>query len=53
MQSLMQGIEASGLFKVKYDPSYHQVVGTSNGTREYAIFIAYLEGNNSEYKTGH
>ncbi len=53
MQTLVRGIEASGLFKVKYDPSYHQVVNTSNGTREYAIFSAYLEGNNSEYKTGY
>jgi hypothetical protein len=48
MQTLVRGIEASGLFKVKYDPSYHQVVNTSNGTREYAIFSAYLEGNNNE-----
>lgn len=52
MQTLVRGIEISGLFKVKYDPSYHQVVNTSNGTREYAIFSAYLEGNNNEYKTG-
>lgn len=48
MQTLVQGIEASCLFKVKYDSSYHQVVDTANGTREYAIFSAYLEGNKNE-----
>lgn len=47
IQTLVRGIEASGLFKVKYDHSYHQVVNTSNGTREYAVFSAYLEGNNN------
>jgi ABC-type transport system involved in Fe-S cluster assembly fused permease/ATPase subunit len=43
MRTLVNGIETSGLFKVKYDPSYHQIVDTLNGKREYAIFSAYLE----------
>lgn len=43
MKTLVNGIETCGLFKVKYDPSYHQVVDTPNGKREYAIFSAYLE----------
>lgn len=43
MKTLVMGIEKSGLFQVEYDPLYHQVVNTSNGKREYAVFSAYLE----------
>ena len=43
IRTLVNGIEASGLFKVKYDSNYHQVVDTPNGKREYAVFSAYLE----------
>lgn len=43
IETLVRGIEMCGLFKVKYDPKYHQVVDTSNGKREYTVFSAYLE----------
>lgn len=43
MKTLADGIEKCGLFKVKYDPTYHQVIDTPNGIREYAVFSAYLE----------
>lgn len=42
MPSLVSGIETCGLFKIKYDHTYHQMVDTPNGKREYAIFSAYL-----------
>lgn len=43
MDTLVAGIEKSGLFKIKYEKSYHQIVDTPNGKREYAVFSAYLE----------
>ncbi|MBV9576708.1 MAG: hypothetical protein JO149_08810, partial [Gammaproteobacteria bacterium] len=43
MPSLVAGIEKIGLFKVKYNPHYHQIVKTENGEREYAVFSAYIE----------
>lgn len=43
MASLVKGIEKCGLFKVRYDKNYHQLVDTFNGTREYAVFSAFLE----------
>jgi hypothetical protein len=43
MRALVSGIEKIGLFKVKYDPNYHQLVKTTNGEREYAVFSAYIE----------
>lgn len=43
MKTLANGIEKSGLFKVRYNPNYHQVVDTLNGKREYAVFSAYIE----------
>lgn len=43
METLVNGIEKSGQFKVNYDKNYHQVIDTSNGKREYAVFSAYLE----------
>ncbi|TAK77679.1 MAG: hypothetical protein EPO11_02345 [Gammaproteobacteria bacterium] len=43
MQTLANGIEKCGLFKIKYDNSYHHIVDTLNGKREYAVFSAYLE----------
>lgn len=43
MHTLVLGIEKIGLFKVKYDPHYHQVIKTANGEREYAVFSAYIE----------
>lgn len=42
MNTLINGIEACGLFKIKYNPNFHQIVDTSNGKREYAVFSAYL-----------
>ncbi len=42
MQTLVKGIEMCGLFKIKYDPTYHQIVDTPNGKREYAVFSAFL-----------
>lgn len=42
ISSLVSGIETCGLFKVKYDKKYHQMVDTPNGMREYAVFSAYL-----------
>lgn len=41
MKTLVSGIEKIGLFKVKYNPNYHQLVKTENGEREYAVFSAY------------
>jgi hypothetical protein len=41
--TLVSGIEKCGLLKVKYDPTYHQVVDTANGKREYAVFSAFLQ----------
>lgn len=43
MKTLVNGIEKSGLFTIIYDEKYHQVVNTSNGKREYAVFSAHLE----------
>jgi hypothetical protein len=43
IRTLVNGIEKCGVFNVKYDSSYHQVVDTANGKREYAVFSAYLE----------
>jgi hypothetical protein len=43
MDTLVKGIEMTGLFKVKYDPKYHQIVDTPNGKREYSVFSAYLD----------
>ncbi len=43
IKTLVNGIEKSGLFKIKYDPNYHQTVDTLNGEREYAVFSAYLK----------
>ena len=43
MKTLVHGIEASGLFKVKYNPEYHQIIDTTNGLREYAVFSAFLD----------
>lgn len=43
MKTLVEGIEKCGLFKIEYDETYHQVVDTPNGKREYAVFSAYLE----------
>lgn len=42
MQTLVDGIEMCGLFKIKYDHNYHQIVDTPNGKREYAVFSAFL-----------
>lgn len=43
MKTLVSGIEKCGLFNVAYDNSYHQVVDTPNGKREYVVFSAYVE----------
>jgi len=43
MKTLVEGIETCGLFKIHYDESYHQIVDTLNGTREYAVFSAFSE----------
>ena len=43
MVSLIKGLETCGLFKIKYDPQYHQMVDTPNGKREYAVFSAFLD----------
>ena len=43
MQTLVDGIKKGGIFNIAYDKDYHQVVDTSNGKREYAVFSAYLE----------
>lgn len=43
MKTLANGIETCGLFKIKYDPKYHQMVDTPNGMREYAVFSAFLD----------
>lgn len=43
IKTLVNGIEACGLFKIKYDSNYHQIVDTPNGMREYAVFSAFLE----------
>lgn len=42
VKTLVEGIEKCGLFKIKYDENYRQIVNTSNGKREYAVFSAYL-----------
>lgn len=42
METLINGITASGLFKIKYNPNFHQIIDTPNGKREYAVFSAYL-----------
>ena len=45
MTTLVEGIKKGRLFrKVAYDPNYHKRVDTPNGVREYAVFSAYLEG---------
>lgn len=41
MHTFVSGITKSGLFNIAYDPDY-QVVFTDNGTREYAVFSAYI-----------
>ena len=43
MKTLVNGIEASGPFKINYNPSYHQMIDTPNGMREYAVFSAFLD----------
>ena len=43
MKTLVNGIEKCGLFKIKYDKNYHQIIETPNGAREYAVFSAFLE----------
>jgi len=43
MKTLVNGIETCGLFKLKYDPKYHQMIDTPNGIREYAVFSAYVD----------
>ena len=43
MDTLVNGIETCGLFKIKYDQNYHQLINTPNGEREYAVFSAFLE----------
>ncbi|OGT38921.1 MAG: hypothetical protein A3F12_01945 [Gammaproteobacteria bacterium RIFCSPHIGHO2_12_FULL_38_14] len=43
MEKLVNGLEKCGLFKIKYDKNYHQIVDTPNGKREYAVFVAYSE----------
>lgn len=43
MKTLVNGIETCGLFKIKYDHQYHQMVDTPNGMREYAVFSAFLD----------
>ncbi len=43
METLVNGIETCGLFKIKYDSRYHQMVDTPNGIREYAVFSAFLD----------
>ncbi len=43
IKTLVNGIETCGLFKVKYDPQYHQMIDTPNGMREYAVFSAFLD----------
>jgi hypothetical protein len=43
MKTLVNGIETCGLFKIEYNPTYHQMVDTPNGIREYAVFSAFLE----------
>ena len=42
MQSLVDGIEKCGLFKIKYDDNYKHIMDTANGIREYAVFCAHL-----------
>lgn len=42
MPTLISGIEKSGLFKINYDPSYHQILDTPNGLKEYAVFCALI-----------
>lgn len=41
MKTLVSGIKTCGLFDVKYDQNYHQIVDTPNGKREYAVFSAF------------
>ena len=43
MNTLIDGIEKCGLFKIKYNENYHQIVDTPNGRREYAVFSAFSE----------
>lgn len=43
IKTLVNGIETCGLFKIKYDKNYHQMIDTPNGKREYAVFSAYLD----------
>ena len=43
METLVNGIETCGLFKIKYNPQYHQMINTPNGIREYAVFSAFLD----------
>ncbi len=43
IQTLVSGIEKTGLFKINYNPNYHLIVNTNNGVREYAVFSAFLE----------
>jgi len=42
VKTLVKGIEQCGLFKIKHDEYYHQIVDTLEGKREYAVFSAYL-----------
>lgn len=43
IDTLVNGIEKCGLFKIKYDKNYHQIVATPAGTREYVVFSAFLD----------
>tara|TARA_Y100000588_G_scaffold394902_1_gene518192 strand:+ start:3498 stop:5006 length:1509 start_codon:yes stop_codon:yes gene_type:complete len=42
LDSLVEGIKAYGLFNIQYDSMYHQIVSTTNGSREYAVFSAFI-----------
>jgi hypothetical protein len=41
MPTLVKGIEKCGSLTVEYDPNYHQLLDTSNGIKDYAVFCAY------------
>lgn len=43
IKTLIKGIVNGMSFMVDYDESYHKIIKTDNGEREYALFSAYLE----------
>ena len=43
ISTLVAGIKAGGIYNVKYDDKYHKTIDTPNGTREYAVFSAYID----------